>query len=324
VPATSKAYEFFLRANEHAKEPSGWDAALALYTQCLDQDPQYAPAWARLGRVYRLMAKYRGDHTDRHRALAEQALGRALRLNPDLSTAHNTLAQMEVESGQAREAMVRLLRQAAQISGDPELYAALCHVCRYCGLLQASVSAHLLAIRLDPKIATSVLHTWFLMGQYEKVIECQLDGTPNVGALSFHALGRRDDALAFIRNTLPRVSPVMRTFVQAAHYILDPDVPRDLGALRTLVTQFKDPEGLYYMSRTLSQLGELESAALGVTRSVDRGYFCYPTFASDSWLDPLRGRADFDDAMERARRGHEAALADFAAADGERLLGVAT
>jgi hypothetical protein len=57
-------------------------------------------------------------------------------------------------------------------------------------------------------------------------------------------------------------------------------------------------------------------------RSVERGYLCYPTFASDEWLAPLRGRRDFDAAMERARSGHQGAIADFKAADGERILGV--
>jgi serine/threonine protein kinase/tetratricopeptide (TPR) repeat protein len=322
VPATSKAYEFFLRANEVGKDPAGWDAAVDLYTKCLDQDPRYAPAWARLGRIYRLMAKYRTDQNDRHRALAEEALSRALALNPDLSMAHNTAALIEVDRGHARNAMTRLLRQANQISGDPELYAALCAVCRYCGLLEASVAAHLLAIRLDPKINTSVLHTWFLLRQYERVIECNLDGTPNIAAMSFDALGRREDALAIIRKALPRVPPVLRSFALAAQYVIDPDAPRDLTLVRSLIQQFNDPEGLYYLARTMAKLGDLDTAALGMQRSVERGYLCYPTFASDPWLEPLRGRGDFDTAMERARGGHEAAIADFNAAEGERILGV--
>ena len=322
VPATAKAYEFFLRANEIGKDSAGWDAAVELYSKCVDQDPRYAPAWARLGRIYRLMAKYRSDQSDRHRALAEEALSRALSLNPDLSMAHNTAALMEVERGNGRDAMTRLLRQASQITGDPELYAALCHVCRYCGLLEASVAAHLLAIRLDPKIGTSVLHTWFLLRQYERVIECNLDGTPNVGAMSLDALGRREDALASIRDALPRVPPVMRAFVLAAQYVIDPDAPRDLALLRNLVEQFRDPEGLYYLARTLAKLGDLDGATLGIKRSVERGYLCYPTFVSDPWLEPLRGRGEFDEAMERARSGHAAAIADFTAADGERILGV--
>ena len=32
-----------------------------LYRSALDEDPQYAPAWAKLGRVYRVLAKYGGE-----------------------------------------------------------------------------------------------------------------------------------------------------------------------------------------------------------------------------------------------------------------------
>jgi serine/threonine protein kinase/tetratricopeptide (TPR) repeat protein len=322
VPATAKAYEFFLRANEIGTEPAGWDAAVDLYMKCLDLDPMYAPAWARLGRVYRLMAKYRHENRLTNRAHAEHALDRALAINPDLSIAQSALGYMEVESGRTREAMVRLLRQAAQVSGDPEIYSALCHVLRYCGLLEASLAAHHMAIRLDPKISTSVLHTWFLRRDYERVVESPLEGTPHNGALSLYALGRKDDALALIRNLSPRVAPVMRLFVQAAEFVINDDVAHDLSGLRALVSQFNDPEGLYYLARSLAKLGDTDTAVAGMVRAVDQGYSCYPTFATDEWLDPLRGRAEFDAALERARLGHAAALADFTSANGERILGV--
>jgi serine/threonine-protein kinase len=321
VPATAKAYEFFLRANEIAKDNSGWDAAVELYTKCLDQDPQYAPAWARLGRVYRLMAKYRGENSASHRAHAQYALDRALAINPDLSLAQSTVALMEVDGGHSRDAMVRLLRQAKHLPGDPELYAGLCHVCRYCGLLEASAAAHDVAIRLDPKINTSVLHTWFQLRQYERVAEGKLESVPHNGALSLYALGRKDDALAFVHAMKPKVAPLMRLFVQAAEYVIDDQVPRDMASLRGLGNQFTDPEGLYYLARTMATLGDLEAAESLFVRSVDRGYLCYPALTTDPWLDRLRGHAAFDAALERARLGHEAALADFNAADGGRIIG---
>jgi serine/threonine protein kinase len=72
VPANAKAYEFFLRANQLALDASTWTLARDLYLQCLDADPRYAPAWAQLGRVYRLLAKYvaRGAEENLLRACA--------------------------------------------------------------------------------------------------------------------------------------------------------------------------------------------------------------------------------------------------------------
>ena len=83
-------------------------------------DPNYAPAWARLGRVYRLLAKYKDEAQEVNRRRAEEALNRALAINPDLSIAHNVLAQIEVDDGRATEAMVRLLRQAAHVRPIPD------------------------------------------------------------------------------------------------------------------------------------------------------------------------------------------------------------
>src|SRR5262249_19313251 len=97
VPATAKAYEFYLRANQLAEQAS-WSIARDLYLQCVQEDHQYAPAWARLGRVYRMLGKFSatgGDDLSR----ARSALTRALDINPDLSLAHHQYARLEIDLG---------------------------------------------------------------------------------------------------------------------------------------------------------------------------------------------------------------------------------
>ena len=51
VPTNAGAYAFYLRANQLAYEVSHWAEARDLYRACLDLDPDYAPAWARLARA---------------------------------------------------------------------------------------------------------------------------------------------------------------------------------------------------------------------------------------------------------------------------------
>ena len=58
VPATARAYEQYLRANQLAERHSLLADARDLYRACLAEDPRYAPAWARLARVHRVMAKF--------------------------------------------------------------------------------------------------------------------------------------------------------------------------------------------------------------------------------------------------------------------------
>src|SRR5207302_3323358 len=124
VPASPEAYEWYLRANEMQLDSKQWIAARDLYQRCVERDPQFAPAWARLGRCYRLLGKF-GDRAsaDANLASGEQALKRALAINPDLSLAHNLYAHVEVEAGRAREAMVRLLERIRTTPSEPELFA---------------------------------------------------------------------------------------------------------------------------------------------------------------------------------------------------------
>jgi hypothetical protein len=67
--------------------------------------------------------------------------------------------------------MLRLIERARAGTGDPEIFAGLVHACRYCGLLDAAVSAYQHARRLDPDVRTSIGHAYWMLGECEKAIE---------------------------------------------------------------------------------------------------------------------------------------------------------
>ena len=172
VPASARAYEFYLRANHLQRERTVENLVLArdLYRECVEEDPNYAPAWARLGSCYRFLEKF-GEEGPESLELAQWAFKRAFALNPDLSIAHNLYTQIEADLGNAQAAMVRLLAHAETHPNDPELFAGLVQSCRFCGLLDESVMAHQRARRLDSRAVTSVAHTFFLMGDYAHALE---------------------------------------------------------------------------------------------------------------------------------------------------------
>ena len=85
VPADPKAYEYYLRGNQFSHDPKQWDAARDLYLRCVEADPCYAPAWARLGRIHHVMAKYLTTGAREGLKRAEAAFRQALDLNPDLA-----------------------------------------------------------------------------------------------------------------------------------------------------------------------------------------------------------------------------------------------
>jgi len=104
VPASPRAYEFYLRANELSAHAQTWDLARQMYERGLEDDNRYAPAWARLGRIYRVLAKYKAEDSDQNLVRAEAAFRRALDINPDLSLAQNLSVYLEADLGRGRDA----------------------------------------------------------------------------------------------------------------------------------------------------------------------------------------------------------------------------
>ncbi len=165
-----------------------------LYIHCVEKDPGYAPAWARLGRCYRFMEKFQPENGDVHRSTVA-AIERAFTLNPDLALAHSAYTPIQCDMGQAESAMVRLLRRATSHDNNPDLFCALVHACRYCGQLDASLAAHRKALELDPNVHTSVAHTFFAMAEFEKSLYWYGTGVGlYLDATALASLGREQEA----------------------------------------------------------------------------------------------------------------------------------
>jgi DNA-binding winged helix-turn-helix (wHTH) protein/TolB-like protein/tetratricopeptide (TPR) repeat protein len=322
VPSSAKAYEFFLRANQLSHDSKQWDVARELYLKCVEEDPRYAPAWARLGRIYHVMGKYLDSGGGEGLEHADAAFRRALEINPDLAVAHKLYAQLEVDLGRAEDAMVRLLERAR--SADPELFAGLVSTCRYCGLLDASIAADAQARRLDARVRTSVAHTWFLRTDYARLEGFKLDEIPYIGALWLDAVGRYGDAIAALRHLEEKTRTRMRDFMIAARALLEGNAAESLAAVgRVVSSDFRDPEGLFYLTRHLAHLKQIGPALDLFRRVVAGGFVCFPAMERDPWLDPLRKTPEFAKLLGQAEARHRKAGAAFARMKGSAVLGLA-
>ena len=303
VPASPKAYEYFLRGNQLSHDAKQWSVARDLYLRCVEEDPRLRagvgaprPDPSRDGQVPR---DGNAGGSDR----AEAAFRRALDLNPDLPIAHKLFAQLEVDLGRAHDAMARLIERAH--SADPELLAGLVSACRYCGLLDASVAAHARA-RLEPKIRTSVAHTWFLQGDHARVATIKMADYPYIVALSLAALGRGEEAL-------PRCASSSRSFRPASAISSLQRGPCSRASRgehrggRRIRGRLPGSRGLFYLSRHLAHLDEVSPALDLLERVVAGGFFCFPAMARDPWLDPLRKKPAFTKLLRRAEAQHREA-----------------
>lgn len=316
------AYDLFLRANELGRSLEGVTGAHELYEQCVAKDPGYAPAWAQLGRARWLSDKYMAGSAEKL-ASADSAFRRALELNPDLPLAHNLYSQVQVEQGRALEALQRLLERSQSARHDPELFAGLTHACRYCGLLDASLAAHRQARRLDRNITTSVVHTYFMLGDYDSALDASRADFGYASAITLAMLGRTGQAIDLLkekeRTTSWRLGNLYLVSLRAA---LEGNRAASLRASdELLAATFRDPEGWYYLARQLGYLNESRRALAAFRHAVDGGFFCFPAMASDAWLDPLRGDPEFNAILSQAEARHQEARNAFSTLGGAGLLG---
>ena len=291
-------------------------------------DPNFAPAWARLGRCRRVIGKYLEPSRDSAKR-AEEAFRRALDLNPRLTVAHKLLASLEADNGHAERAMVRLLGEARRHGNDPELYAGLVHACRYCGLFDESLAAHAEARRLDPNIPTSFELTILFTGDVERLLALApippvppIDTATRVVGLGL--AGRVDEA----RETLAALAqqPRLGVFKLYTAHLSDwlDRRPADMLAGTNAITEmgiFDDPEQIFHEGWMLCAIGEHARGLPYLERAVAVGYFVWPTLTRSPHFDALRDDLAFQSLLATAEAGRRSALAAFRKAGGNRLLG---
>ena len=328
APTNARAYELYLRANELARTYQGLPHARDLYERCVALDPNFAPAWARLGRCYRVIGKFiepQPGATQR----AEDAFRRALHLNPRLSIAHKLLANLEAETGDAEGAIVRLLNEATRHGNDPELFAGLVHACRYAGLFDESIAAHAEARRLDPTISTSVAQTVLMTGDIDRLLTMASDvpvdgGDHGIQVIGLGFAGRLNESRAELAKMAEGTNiPLFATWVAHLGSWLDrrpTDVLKGIAAFGEL-TIFEDPEALFQEGWLLCDAGDSASGMPLLERALAKGYFVSPTLTGSSQFDALRGTPEFESLVADAEAGRQRALAAFRHAGGDRLLG---
>jgi serine/threonine-protein kinase len=336
IPRSHVAYTLYLQANQLGRAPQTWVAARTLYRESTRADERFALAWAGLGRMERILAKYQVDRPEfgpGYQA-AEEALRRALDLSPELPQAHYHYAQLETDTGRTEQALLRLLKRLQVRRTDAEIYAGLVLVCRYCGLLEASVAAHDSARALDPTIRTSIGITQLAQSDYAAALKTAIDEqNDDMRIMALASLGRRDEALEYARRPTPRIAErdnyaptrlALRAYLEGAidEALEHLNAAVGIDSSATALPPFPDGEDVFWTARFYIALGRLDLGVSGVRKAVDKGYFCLRNFDRDKWLDPIRSRPEFAAAREAALARYVRASETFTREQGPALLGV--
>lgn len=320
-----RGYELYLRGNAVGRDWTRLREARDLYEECLQEDPEYAPAWARVARCHRLIGKYFFEDPNANLDRAEAALERALEIDPDLSVAHMVYAHLEAEGGRAREAMVRLLGLARRRRNDPEVFAALVHSCRYAGLLGPSLAAHREVRRLDPHISTSVSYTHWMRGDFEAVLAEAGDRDDHeLPLFALRALGHRDEERRLVERVRDDSSlPALQRIHEIATAFVTDDLDSARQVFRRTAETHTDPEALFIYGTALAHVGDLEGAVTILTRAV-RGGFLVPEAWHHPWLARLLERNDIASLIASAETAKSETERAFRESGGPDLLGLSS
>ena len=304
-PGVARAtYERFSRAKELTAHRSMESMHLArdLFWTCLAEDPTFAPAWSWLGRCCSFLDKF-GITSSANLELAQAAFQRAFTIDPDLAAAHQFYTFVQVDTGHADAAMVRLLDRLKHHPSEPESLTSLAQVLRFRGMLQQSIAAHERAVELDPAITSSVAHTHFLLGDYTAAIGLYGGRAAYyLDAAAWAALGNSTRAIALLRERLEKMSlsHLMAALMTSLLALLE---GRADDAIRTMdnADATREPEIMVYFARHYAKLGRPDSAAKALKSAAAAGFVCAPqTLQSDLWLSTLRESPEFSNLLSSA------------------------
>ena len=310
-----RAYEYFLRGIDMYSR-SEFLATVPLLEKAVELDPNFAIAWAHLGRAYTACASFNLRGRD-FQLKAQAAYEQALALNPDMIEATVFMANLLTDSNRVEQA-VPMLRKLLQSNANiAEARWELSYAYRFAGMLNESIGESERARAIDPNVkrTSSAPNAYLYIGQYEKF----LSSLP------------KEDGAAFIVFYRGMANYYMKRFEQAAAefdraYDMDPQLYTRIGkalsyaiknqrdvaleVLRDVEREIEqkgvgDSEAIYKVAQAYAVLGEKGSALRVLRRSIETGFFCYVYFKSDPLLEALRSEPECNSLLEIARNRHE-------------------
>jgi tetratricopeptide (TPR) repeat protein len=314
-PINTLAYEYYLRGidlyslNEFA-------GAIDMLEKSTSIEPNYAQAWAHLGRAYTTKASLHfGGREDYAKAQADYE--KAIALNPVLVEPRIYMANLYTDTGRVEQA-VPLLRSLLQNSpNNAEAHWELGYAYRFGGMLKESVAECEKARQNNPqvKINSSAINSYLYLGEYDRFLQ-SLPVNDSVyilfyrGFAEYH-LNNFEQAAQDFDRAFERDPSLLPATVGKA---LSDSVRHDnaagvklLGETESKIEErgVSDAEGIYKVAQAYAVLGDKSSALHMLRHSIGGGFFCYPYFERDPLLQSLRAEPGFQELMQQALRRHE-------------------
>jgi TolB-like protein/DNA-binding winged helix-turn-helix (wHTH) protein/predicted Zn-dependent protease len=171
-----EAYDYFLRGQEYALSltKEGNAQARQLWEKAVALDPEYAEAYAQLGRTYFFEWYYHWSADPQALKRAFELVRKALALDDSLPLAHSRLSHLYMVQQQYDEAIAEGERAIALDPNNANSYAVQASVLNAAGRPEEAVQALAQAMRLNPRYPAMYLEqfgsAYYQMGRYAEAI----------------------------------------------------------------------------------------------------------------------------------------------------------
>ncbi|HEX7893282.1 MAG TPA: winged helix-turn-helix domain-containing protein [Terriglobales bacterium] len=296
MPHRPRAYDMYLRAVAMPRDPTPNRTAIALLTEAVSEDAEYAPAWSELSWRYYLDAEYSGGGEASYR-LSEDATARATALDPNGTT--NFVAQ-KAEHGDLNAAYDEAQGLLSRRPDSSDAHFEMSYVYRYAGLLDEAARECEAALTIDPGnfIFRSCSKVFMYEGKKNRAQAFfDLDGNSgwSVRQEMQAALRQKDNAFALALSIIALESgykDVEVIVAQLEHKSAD-QIAAAAAREEAEVMSQSDPEEKYEVAAMLSAAGQTDRAMKVLKSAIETGYCATPLLGTDSLLTNLRSRPDF-------------------------------
>ena len=175
------AYELYLQAKQlyEKRGKDNLDMALLLLSEAVARDPDFAPSWVQISRIYSVYQSYYTDTptaamVQHWRAVGKAAARRAIKLSPDNGEAHSSLGMIYTYDFNWIKVFENFDKALVLAPDNASIRDGIAQTLLEVGHYEKAKEMALRAIEIDPLVAiyhVTLGDAYFHSGEYEKAIE---------------------------------------------------------------------------------------------------------------------------------------------------------
>ena len=321
-----EAYELYLKAKAIDRVViSDTKRTVLLLQKSIELDNNYTPAWTLLAEMYNQLANYGIDpwvNLDK----AENALIKAFDLNPDYESSYGIIISLFTDLNRIIEAYSYGVKGLRSYPNNPLIFDGLGYAFRYAGLLSESAEIYSKAssyfFEPDRVVSSKIYESrgYLYAGNYTKsrqkmdetIKYANEEGTELSSYTLFYDgidyLYNGDDKNAFRRfDETYQIDPlqIFAKYGQIYKLLSLGKYQKALSFIKEIEkVNIHDGEQTYRQIQFYAQLGQPKKALDKMKLTIERGFFPYPYFVSDKFLDPIRDEPRFSELMKIIKSKH--------------------